>query len=36
MPQTWATSGVDLHLELAGRRVRASLEGALRDAVRSG
>ena len=36
MPQTWATSGVDLHLELAGRRVRASLEEALRDAVRSG
>jgi GntR family transcriptional regulator/MocR family aminotransferase len=36
MPQTWATSGVDLHLELAGRHVRASLEGALRDAVRSG
>jgi GntR family transcriptional regulator/MocR family aminotransferase len=36
MPQTWATSGVDLHLELAGRRVRASLEAALRDAVRSG
>jgi GntR family transcriptional regulator/MocR family aminotransferase len=36
MPQTWATSGVDLHLELAGRRVRAGLEAALRDAVRSG
>jgi GntR family transcriptional regulator / MocR family aminotransferase len=36
MPQTWATSGVDLHLDLAGRRVRASLEAALRDAVRSG
>jgi GntR family transcriptional regulator / MocR family aminotransferase len=36
MPKTWATSGVDLHLDLAGRRVRASLEAALRDAVRSG
>jgi GntR family transcriptional regulator/MocR family aminotransferase len=36
MPETWATSGVDLHLDLAGRRLRASLEGALRDAVRSG
>ncbi|HEY2288902.1 MAG TPA: PLP-dependent aminotransferase family protein [Streptosporangiaceae bacterium] len=36
MSQTWATSGLDLHLELAGRRVRAGLEGALRDAVRSG
>jgi GntR family transcriptional regulator / MocR family aminotransferase len=41
MPETWATSfrntaGVDLHLDLAGRHLRASLEGALRDAVRSG
>jgi GntR family transcriptional regulator/MocR family aminotransferase len=36
MTQTWATSGVDLHLELAGRRVRAGLEQALRDAVQSG
>ena len=41
MPETWATSvrntaGVDLHLDLAGRRRRASLEAALRDAVRSG
>jgi GntR family transcriptional regulator / MocR family aminotransferase len=36
MSRTWATSGLDLHLELAGRRVRAGLEGALRDAVRSG
>jgi GntR family transcriptional regulator / MocR family aminotransferase len=29
-------SGLDLHLELAGPRVRAALEGALRDAVRAG
>ncbi len=36
MPETWATYGVDLHLELAGSRVRAALEAALRDAVRSG
>ena len=36
MPDTWATSGIDLHLELAGRRVRAGLEAALRDAVRTG
>ncbi len=36
MSETWATSGVDLHLDLAGRRVRNGLETALRDAVRSG
>jgi GntR family transcriptional regulator / MocR family aminotransferase len=36
MPETWATYGIDLHLELAGSRVRAALEAALRDAVRSG
>jgi GntR family transcriptional regulator / MocR family aminotransferase len=36
MTRTWATSSVDLHLDLAGPRVRASLEGALREAVRSG
>jgi GntR family transcriptional regulator/MocR family aminotransferase len=36
MAGTWATFGVDLHLELAGHRVRAGLERALRDAVRSG
>jgi GntR family transcriptional regulator/MocR family aminotransferase len=38
--ETWATSGVDLHLDLlidrTGHRVRASLEAALRDAVRTG
>ena len=28
--------GIDLHLELAGTRVRAAMETALRDAVRSG
>ena len=36
MPQSWANYGVDLHLELAGTRVRSGLETALRDAVRSG
>jgi GntR family transcriptional regulator/MocR family aminotransferase len=40
MVETWATSGVDLHLDLlidrTGHRVRASLETALRDAVRTG
>jgi len=36
MPETWATSGLDLHLEVGGTRVRAGLEGALRDAVRTG
>ncbi|HEX7996510.1 MAG TPA: winged helix-turn-helix domain-containing protein [Streptosporangiaceae bacterium] len=36
MPETWATFGIDLHLELAGSRVRAALEAALREAVRSG
>jgi GntR family transcriptional regulator/MocR family aminotransferase len=34
--QTWAISGVDLHLELAGHRVRAGLEAALREAVQAG
>jgi GntR family transcriptional regulator / MocR family aminotransferase len=34
--QTWAISGVDLHVELTGRRVRAALETALREAVRTG
>ena len=36
MVETWANSGVDLHLELAGHRVRAGLEGALREAVQAG
>lgn len=33
--ETWA-NGLDLHLDLSGTRVRARLENALRDAVRSG
>jgi GntR family transcriptional regulator / MocR family aminotransferase len=36
MRKTWATSSVDLHLDVAGPRVRAGLEAALRDAVRTG
>jgi GntR family transcriptional regulator/MocR family aminotransferase len=36
MPKTWAISGVDLHLDLAGRRVRAALESELRAAVAGG
>jgi GntR family transcriptional regulator / MocR family aminotransferase len=36
MPKTWAISGVDLHLDLDGTRVRGAFESALRDAVRSG
>ena len=43
MPETWAkgprraeVSGVDLHLDLSGTRVRAGLESALRGAVRDG
>jgi GntR family transcriptional regulator/MocR family aminotransferase len=36
MPETWANYGIDLHLDLAGSRVRAALEAALRDAVRTG
>jgi GntR family transcriptional regulator/MocR family aminotransferase len=34
MPRSRATSGSDLHLELAGPRVRAGLEEALRAAIR--
>jgi GntR family transcriptional regulator/MocR family aminotransferase len=36
MAETWAISGVDLHLELTGSRVRDGLERALRDAVQTG
>jgi GntR family transcriptional regulator / MocR family aminotransferase len=37
MQETWATSaGLDLHLEVSGAGVRASLEAALRTAIRSG
>jgi GntR family transcriptional regulator/MocR family aminotransferase len=35
MGETWA-NWLDLHLDLSGTRVRAGLETALRDAVRSG
>jgi GntR family transcriptional regulator / MocR family aminotransferase len=35
-PAGWASSGVDLHLDRTGPRVRASLEAQLREAVRSG
>jgi len=36
MEETWAISSVDLHLELAGHRIRAGLEAALREAVQAG
>ena len=36
MAKTWAISGVDLHVELAGNRVRAGLETALREALQTG
>jgi GntR family transcriptional regulator / MocR family aminotransferase len=37
MKETWATSaGLDLHVDVRGTRVRAGLESALRDAIRSG
>jgi GntR family transcriptional regulator / MocR family aminotransferase len=36
MAKAWAISGVDLYLELAGHRVRAGLEAALREAVQTG
>ena len=36
MTETWANYGIDLHLDLAGARVRAGLEAAIRDAVRNG
>ena len=36
MVKTRATSGLDLHLDLTGSRVRTSLEAALREAARSG
>src|SRR2546425_9270051 len=36
MSSTWANLGVELHLDAAGRRLRAGLEGALRDAIQSG
>ncbi|MGI5195349.1 PLP-dependent aminotransferase family protein [Streptomyces sp. CA-288835] len=36
MEETWATLGVDLHLEVGGSRLRRGLTDALREAVRSG
>ncbi len=36
MANSWANSGLDLYLGLACRRLRAGLESALREAVRSG
>ncbi|WP_026338707.1 PLP-dependent aminotransferase family protein [Nocardiopsis sp. CNS-639] len=36
MDRTWAVSGIDLHVEVAGTRVSRSLEDALRRAVASG
>jgi GntR family transcriptional regulator / MocR family aminotransferase len=36
MAKTRATSGLDLHLDLTGSRIRAGLERALREAVSSG
>ena len=35
MEKSWA-NGLDLHLDLSGTRVRAQLEAALREAIRSG
>ena len=36
MSDSWAISSVDLHLDLAGPRVREGLESAVREAVRGG
>jgi len=36
VPPSWATSGLDIHLEVTGRGVRAGVERALREAVCSG
>jgi len=36
MAETWANSGLDLHVELGRTRVRESLERALRESVQSG
>src|SRR5256886_8716725 len=35
MAETWANS-IDLHLDVAGKRVRNGLEAALREAIRTG
>jgi GntR family transcriptional regulator/MocR family aminotransferase len=36
MPKAWAISGVDLHIPVPPTHVRAGLEDALRDAIRTG
>jgi GntR family transcriptional regulator/MocR family aminotransferase len=36
MPETWATSGADLHLDITGTRRRRGLEDALRAAITEG
>jgi GntR family transcriptional regulator/MocR family aminotransferase len=36
MARAWATSGIDLHVEVPRTRVRAGLEQALREAIDSG
>jgi len=36
VPKPWAIAGVDLHVDVPPTRVRAGLETALRDAIRSG
>jgi GntR family transcriptional regulator/MocR family aminotransferase len=36
MSDTWANLGIGLHLEPAGRRVRAGLEQRIRDAIQTG
>jgi GntR family transcriptional regulator / MocR family aminotransferase len=36
MAKAWAISGVDLHVDLPGHRVRSGLEAALREAVQAG
>ena len=36
MAETWATSGLDLHVETTGPGVRRGLTDALREAVRTG
>jgi GntR family transcriptional regulator/MocR family aminotransferase len=36
VPETWAISGVDLHVDVTSTRVRSGLENALREAIRTG
>ena len=35
MPDTWANLGLDLHIEQAGRHIRAGLENGLREAIQT-